>query len=59
MKNKKIKFIEIILGNEKRPAKVKKTKEISNGCLEEKPNNQNHTEINNTEEDFVVIETEE
>ena len=35
---KKIGFIEAMLGNRQTP-KVKKAKEISNGCLEEKPNN--------------------
>ena len=38
---KKIKFVEIILGNEKLKNKKKKAKEISNGCLEEKPNHKN------------------
>lgn len=34
---KKIKFIEIMLGNEKRRNTPKKAKEVSNGSLEEKP----------------------
>ena len=38
MSNKKIKFIEVMLGNEKRTPKAKNAKEISNGSLEEKPN---------------------
>lgn len=59
MKNKKVKLIEIMLGNEKRPAKVKKAKEISNGCLEEKPNSQNNVKEEKTEEDIIIIETEE
>lgn len=54
MKNIRIKFIEIILGNEKRTTKIKKAKEISNGCLEEKPNKQNFSQ-----DDEIVIETEE
>ena len=57
VKNKRIKFIEIMLGNEKRSVKVKKTKELSNGCLEEKPNKQNHN-IEQTE-DNIIIESEE
>ncbi|MBQ9795703.1 MAG: hypothetical protein IJW36_01900 [Clostridia bacterium] len=60
-KNKKIKFIEIMLGNEKRSIKAKKvkaTKEISNGCLEEKPNQKN--QFNSAEtEDNIIVETEE
>lgn len=73
-KNKKFHFIEIMLGNEKRTAKAKKvkaTKEVSNGCLEEKPNkshpcnnenqNTNETEVENKIETEVEnkIETEE
>lgn len=45
--NKKIKFIEIMLGNVKRTPKEKKAKELTNGTLEEKPNKHN---IENTEE---------
>lgn len=52
VKDKKIKFIEIMLGNEKRSIKAKKAKEVSNGSLEEKPNKHNN-------EDNVIIETEE
>ena len=58
MKDKKIRFVEILLGNQKRSVKVKKTKEISNGCLEEKPNKQNNDTKPN-EEDVVIVETEE
>lgn len=57
-KNIKIKFIEIMLGNEKRSIKAKKvkeTREISNGCLEEKPNRKPQE---NSEEN-IIIETEE
>ena len=60
MKGKRIKFIEIILGNEKpsiRAKKIKTTKEISNGCLEEKPN-QKSTQFEAQEEN-IIIETEE
>lgn len=71
---KKIKFIEIMLGNEKRQPKAKKAKELTNGSLEDKPNNkqpeecqkneteENKTDINeqtNEEETMVIIETEE
>ena len=44
-----------MLGNEKLNIKVKKAKEISNGCLEEKPNKQKHTD----EDENIIIETEE
>ena len=67
--DKKIKFIEIMLGNEKRqPKKEKKAKELTNGSLEDKPNKKNQgieaieKEENNNEtneENVVVIETEE
>ena len=38
LNGKKIGFIEAMLGNKTSTPKVKKAKEISNGCLEEKPN---------------------
>lgn len=62
--NKRIKFIEILLGNEKCSTKVKKAKELSNGSLEEKPNQQNAIKETETEDENVVIvevenETEE
>lgn len=53
--NKRVKFIEVILGNEKFNHKIKKTKEISNGSLEDKPNNKVEVEENET----IIIETEE
>ncbi|MBO5954935.1 MAG: hypothetical protein J6Q13_03100 [Clostridia bacterium] len=70
---KKIKFIEILLGNEKRQPKAKKAKELTNGSLEDKPNNkqpqevklaeteENKTEKSEeiTEEAVVIVETEE
>lgn len=61
MKGKRIKFIEIMLGNEKRAPKVKKAKEITNGSLEEKPNKQNTAETNEkeNEDSSIIIETEE
>lgn len=62
---KKIRFIEIMLGNEKRVVKEKKAKELTNGSLEDKPNNK--TSENSTEEKTetaqeeteIIIETEE
>lgn len=62
--NKKISFVEFILGNKKKAPKIKKTKEISNGCLEEKPNQKceelqtNNTTINE-EVEIIVSEDEE
>lgn len=62
---KRIKFIEVMLGNEKITRKQKKTKELTNGSLEEKPNNKTeensnlNNEQNTEEETTVVIETEE
>jgi len=58
---KKFKFIEIMLGNEKRTVKAKKvkeSKEVSNGALESKPNSkssENSFVEQNSEEDEVVI----
>ena len=62
--DKKFKFIEILLGNEKRSIKPKKAKEITNGCLEEKPNHtitktEQSSSDENEEENVVIIETEE
>ena len=59
--NKRIKFIEVLLGNEKKTVKEKKAKEISNGSLEDKPNNKPTTEETTTEdeENVVIVETEE
>ncbi len=51
---KKIKFIEIILGNEKRSPKVKKAKEISNGSLEEKPNKKNEIKDESQDEEIEI-----
>ena len=62
---KKIKFIEVLLGNEKFSSKKKKAKEISNGSLEDKPNNkttEEHNEETSLEEkpeETIIIETEE
>lgn len=38
IKNVKISFVECLLGNSKGKKKARKTKELSNGSLEEKPN---------------------
>ena len=58
--NKKIKFIEIMLGNEKSASKKgKKAKELTNGSLEDKPNNKIVEEPQTSEENVVIIETEE
>lgn len=57
-KNIKIKFIEVMLGNEKpsiKAKKIKETKEVSNGCLEEKPNKK---QVENNEEN-IILESEE
>ena len=67
--NKKFKFVEVMLGNEKfeRKKKEKKAKELTNGSLEDKPNNKASSEVNqeevlnenNENEDVVIVETEE
>lgn len=65
--NKRFKFVETILGNEKRSPKLKKkTKELSNGCLEEKPNNQHQSNNNFSSEtdstdnvEIIISESEE
>lgn len=51
--NKKIGFIEAMLGNRSNAPKAKRTKEISNGCLEEKPNNKPTEEVNETKPEQV------
>ena len=63
--NKKIKFIEIMLGNEKRTIKPKKAKEFANGSLSDKPCKKatapvETEEITQSEEETeIIIETEE
>lgn len=64
--NKKIKFIEIMLGNEKRVVKPKKAKEFANGSLADKPSKKTTAPIEmeeeteqNEEETEIIIETEE
>lgn len=44
LSEKRFKFIEIILGNEKPTKRVKENKELANGSLEEKPNHAHATE---------------
>ncbi len=62
MKNIKFGFIEMLLGNGK-PNKQKKAKELSNGCLEDKPRNTNiiHEDVDNSSVDNteIVVEDEE
>jgi len=60
----KISFIEIMLGNKPRDTKQKKAKELANGCLEDKPRNAHtiHEDVDNSEEDpseEIIIEDEE
>ena len=60
IKNVKIGFVEIILGNEKPIKKVKTNKELSNGSLEDKPNKpieNNVEEMQNT--NFANTQTSE
>lgn len=65
IKQKRVHFIEILLGNEERVKKEKKTKELSNGTLSEKPNNNNYVdEINDSEiiqsdSTLIIEETKE
>lgn len=49
IKQKRVHFIEILLGNEERVKKEKKAKELSNGTLSEKPNNTSINDIENSE----------
>ena len=59
--NKRFQFIEIILGNKvSNPKTKKKAKELSNGCLEEKPNKQNLNQNNKSmEEELEIIVSED
>lgn len=60
IQNKQLKWIEFLLGNVKLTSKVRKAKELSNGCLQEKPNcSHTETKENNAEEVEITIETEE
>lgn len=58
IKGKNFKFIEIILGNAKFTTKEKKAKELSNGCLEDKPNNKIVEEIQTKTENELEQATE-
>ncbi len=53
-KNIRINFVEVILGNEKisKSKKEKKSKEFSNGSLEEKPNNNEES----SEDETIIID---
>ena len=53
LKNIKLKFIEVMLGNDKFTAKPKKTKEVSNGSLEEKPNQKIEENLESTENEVT------
>ena len=54
LKNIRIKFIEVMLGNEKFSTKPKKAKEVTNGSLEEKPNQKiEETENKSTEQESL------
>ncbi|MBE5741112.1 MAG: hypothetical protein E7351_01075 [Clostridiales bacterium] len=53
IKDKKIRFVEFLLGSDKITYKEKKAKELTNGSLEEKPNKMPHEETE--KEDTVVI----
>ena len=59
IKNKKIRIIEIMLGNEKPSIKAKKQKEVDNGSLEDKPNRKVNEEVINEltiDEENIIIE---
>lgn len=58
-KNVRFKFVEFLLGNRTKDSEPKKAKEISNGCLEDKPRNNVVDESIPTEEisaDDISIE---
>ncbi len=59
--NKRLGFIEFILGNKSinRQAKEKKSKSLENGSLEEKPNNVQEPAITYQAEEYKDIETSE
>lgn len=58
MQNKRIRFVEILLGNEKKAVKVKKEKEVFNGSLEAKPNKKHNSTTVSDEDDSenIIIE---
>ena len=53
-KDIKIGFVEFILGNKKITKQPKKAKELTNGTLEEKPNNKEHSTFNSYSTDFTM-----
>ena len=58
--NKRFGIVEMILGNKTRKPKAKKkTKELSNGCLEEKPNNQFKNQHNQGNDIEIIISEDE
>ena len=58
MQNKQVRFVEILLGNEKKTVKVKKEKEVFNGSLEAKPNKKHHHKHDSDDDDSenIIIE---
>ena len=58
MQNKRIRFVEILLGNEKKAVKVKKEKEVFNGSLEAKPNKKRNSTTMSDDDDSenIIIE---
>lgn len=58
MKDIRVRFVEIILGNASRKPKVRKAKELTNGCLEDKPKN-THTIHEDTDPQDIIVEDEE
>jgi len=54
--NKKLRVIEIMLGNEKRVKKEKKAKEVTNGSLLEKPNHKEETKKEETSYGIDIVE---
>lgn len=58
IKEVKIGFIEFILGNGKPTKQQKKAKELTNGTLEEKPNNKKEEPSQPVEEEIVSTEEE-
>lgn len=62
LKNIRLKFIEVILGNEKISRKPKRAKEFTNGSLEDKPGSVNGTTVeivSEEEKESEVVEIKE
>ncbi len=57
LKEIKIGFIEIMLGNKERVKKIKTAKELSNGSLEEKPNQKHNENSNSNKEEKSINES--